>query len=117
MVLKLGNLKGNWDGQISKVEVEKLRMAQLEHERVYEFAQIMVRFTGTQSLTLTTKDGAVVPNSDQIRKLDEYWIFERPLQNIAGSSWRLQGRGRKDNSGAAVPAPAPAAGAIAEPPK
>jgi len=84
--LGLSRLTGvplSWSCNIKRPKLVSVRYARMPTEsRSFEFAQITVRFVGTQSLA--SYDGREKHTSD----INEYWVFERILKQKE-SKWRL----------------------------
>jgi len=94
---KNNDLKREWDAKDLKVKVLYLRMVGLQ-EPDAKFAQILFRFTSQQKLKITDKTGALVAGSDVRVPVKEYFVLERPLQDIHLFKWKFIGKLDPDNT-------------------
>jgi hypothetical protein len=84
-------LKREWESKDLRVKVLALRMVMLQEPDV-KFAQILFRFTSQQKFKITDSKGALVAGSDTAVPVTEYYVLERPLQDIHLFEWRFMGK-------------------------
>lgn len=84
-------LKREWQSQDLRVKVLALRMVMLQEPDV-KFVQMLFRFTSQQKLKITDSKGALIAGSDSAVPVTEYYVLERPLQDIHLFDWKFMGK-------------------------
>lgn len=75
----------SWQGKLDTPKVVCVRYTRLVAEKIEEFGQVTVFFSGEQTVNVNDVAGKVISASSS--PIGEYWTFERHLQQF--SSWRL----------------------------
>lgn len=84
-------LKREWSAQDVRAKVLALRMVALQEPDV-KFAQMLIRFTSQQTFKITNSKGALIAGSESATPMTEYYVLERPLQDIHLFEWKFMGK-------------------------
>ncbi|KAL6076866.1 39S ribosomal protein L45, mitochondrial [Balamuthia mandrillaris] len=90
-----GNVKVDWAHDPSKFSSKLLRVRWIETSAetiTLAFAQLVVQFNISQRLAVYNTAGERVAGSESMTLAKEYWVFERDVQNLRSSTWRLVGK-------------------------
>jgi len=85
------NMTTEWDIKGLKAKVLSLRMVAIQSPDA-KFAQMLVRFTSQQTFKVLDKKGTLVAGSASPVPVTEYYVLERPLQDIKIFSWKFMGK-------------------------
>lgn len=84
-------LTREWRAENVRAKVLALRMVELKQPPA-KFAQVLIRFTSQQVLKVKNAKGILVAGSESPISLTEYYVLERPLQDVHLFKWKFLGK-------------------------